>query len=185
MEDSKIIELFFERSESAIIELSKKYGSLCNKIAENFLDDPLDREECVNSAFLGVWNSVPPQRPSPLVSYIARIVRNLAIKKYRQNHAAKRNGSFDIALDELENCFPDSNSVENEIYLMEISSLINEFLAKQNKESRVIFVLRYWYCFSVADIAKQVGLQPHNVSVKLSRTREKLKSYLLKKGVSL
>ncbi len=185
MEDSKIIELFFERSESAIFELSKKYGSLCNKIAGNILNDFLDCEECVNSAFLGVWNSIPPQNPSPLVSYLARIVRNLAIKKYRQNHAAKRNNSFDTTLNELENCFPDSNSVENEMDAKELSDFINEFLAKQNKENCVIFVLRYFYCFSVADIAKQVGLQPHNVSVKLSRTREKLKSYLFKKGVYL
>lgn len=90
MEDSKIIELFYERSEQAIVELSKKYGSVCTKVANNILNNSRDTEECVNDAYLGAWNSIPPQKPNPLLSYVCRIVRNLAIKKYHANTATIR-----------------------------------------------------------------------------------------------
>ena len=100
MDDSKIIELFYERSEQAIIELSKKYGTVCTKVAKNILNDVRDTEECVNDAYLGAWNTIPPQRPNPLLSYVCRIVRNLAIKKYHANTAVKRNSIYDVALDE-------------------------------------------------------------------------------------
>lgn len=103
MDDSKIIELFYERSEQAIIELSKKYGTVCTKIAFNILNNTQDTEECVNDAYLGTWNTIPPQNPNPLLSYVCRIVQNLAIKKYHTNTAAKRNSIYDVALDELEN----------------------------------------------------------------------------------
>ncbi len=114
MDDRKIIELFFERSEQAIVELSKKYGAVCFKIAFNILNNAQDAEECVNDAYLGAWNTIPPQSPNPLLSYVCRIVRNLAIKKYHKHAAIKRNSIYDMALDELENCFPSSASVEDE-----------------------------------------------------------------------
>lgn len=119
LDDRKIIELFFERSEQAIIELSKKYGSVCSKVAFNILNNTQDTEECVNDAYLGTWNTIPPQNPNPLLSYVCRIVRNLAIKKYHANTAAKRNSFYDVALDELENCFPSSVSVEDEFNAIE------------------------------------------------------------------
>ena len=112
LDDRKIIELFFERSEQAIIELSKKYGSVCERVAFHILNNRQDTEECVNDAYLGVWNTIPPQEPDRLLSYVCRIVRNLAVKKYHKNTAAKRNSIYDVALDELENCFPSSVSVE-------------------------------------------------------------------------
>lgn len=96
MEDSKIIELFFERSEQAIAELSYKYGGVCRKIAFNILNNLQDVEECVNDTYLGAWNSIPPQNPNPLVTYICKITRNIALKKYRYNTAKRRNGFYDI-----------------------------------------------------------------------------------------
>ena len=104
MEDQQIIRLFFERSEQAITELSRKYGALCFQIADNILDDPQDAEECVNDAWLGAWNSIPPQRPDPLRAYICRIVRNLSLKKLRANSALKRSSRFEVSLSELEDC---------------------------------------------------------------------------------
>ena len=94
MEDSKIVELFYERSEQAIIELSRKYEKLCKKIAKNILGNNLDAEECVNDAYLGVWNTIPPQNPNPLITYVCKIVRNTAVKKYHNNTAIKRNTSY-------------------------------------------------------------------------------------------
>lgn len=152
LDDSKIIDLFYERSEQAIIELSQKYGSVCTKGANNILNDVRDTEECVNDAYLGAWNTIPPQRPNPLLSYVCRIVRNLAIKKYHANTAAKRNSSYDVALDELENCFPASTSVEDEFNAGEIARSIDRFLETLDKENRIMFVRRYWHSDSIADL---------------------------------
>lgn len=181
----KIIELFFERSEQAIVELSNKYGSVCKKVADNILNNKQDVEECVNDAYLGTWNTIPPQNPNPLISYVCRIVRNIAIKKYHFNTAEKRNSIYDVALDELENCIPAMSSVEDEIDAIEMSKHINMFLKTIDKENRILFVRRYWYSDSIEDLAKLFSTSKHNVSVRLSRTRGKLKKYLREKGVSL
>lgn len=185
LEDSKIIELFFERSENAIVELSNKYGSLCSKVANNILNNRLDAEECVNDTYLGVWNTIPPQRPNPLVSYVCRIVRNLAIMKYHSNTAAKRNSVYDVALDELENCFASAQSVEDEFNAKMTAEIIDRFLLSLDKDSRVIFVRRYYHAESISGIAELFNTSNHYVSVRLSRTREKLKKHLIKEGVSL
>jgi len=185
LEDSKIIELFFERSEQAITELSKKYGSICRKVADNVLHNRLDAEECVNDAYLGVWNTIPPQRPDPLLSYVCRIVRNLAIKKYHENTAQKRNSFYDIALDEFEDCIPASLSVEDEIEAKEVSTLINSFLETLDKQSRVMFVRRYWHADSIEDLANLFHTSKHYISVRLSRIRKNLKQYLEKRGISV
>ena len=185
LDDSKIIELFYERSEQAIIELSNKYGPVCTRVANNILNNRQDTEECVNDAYLGAWNSIPPQKPNPLLSYVCRIVRNLAIKKYHANTAAKRNSIYDVTLDELENCFPASTSVEDEFHAGEVARIIDEFLETLDKENRIMFVRRYWHSDSISELAELFHTSNHNVSVRLSRTREKLKKHLIKEGVSL
>ncbi|MBQ9510464.1 MAG: sigma-70 family RNA polymerase sigma factor [Clostridia bacterium] len=185
LDDSKIIELFFERSEQAIVELSNKYGSVCKRTAKNILGNDLDAEECVNESYLGAWNTIPPQKPDVLSSYVCRIVRNLAIKKYHSNTATKRNGAYDVVLDEIEECFSSSLSVENEIESKEITFAINKFLSSLDKESRVMFVKRYWYSDSLEDLSKAYNMSKHNVSVRLFRIRKRLKVFLSKEGVFL
>lgn len=185
MDDREIITLFFERSEEAIAELSNKYGAVCSKIAFNILNNQQDAEECVNDAYLGVWNSIPPQNPNPLLSYVCRIVRNLAVKKYHTITAIKRNSIYDIALTELENCFPSSMTADDEFNASETAKIIDNFLEALNQENRIIFIRRYWYSDSIEDIAKQFNTSSHNISVRLSRTREKLRKHLLKEGVSV
>lgn len=185
LDDRKIIELFFERSEQAIVELSNKYGSVCTKVAFNILNNKQDTEECVNDAYLGTWNTVPPQNPNPLLSYVCRIVRNLAIKRYHANTAAKRNSIYDVALDELENCFPSVASVEYEFSAMETARMIDAFLETLDQKNRIMFVRRYWHSDSIDDLTKLFYTSNHNISVRLSRTREKLKKYLIKEGVTL
>ena len=164
VDDSKIIELFYERSEQAIIELSKKYGTVCTKIAFNILNNTQDTEECVNDAYLGTWNTIPPQNPNPLLSYVCRIVQNLAIKKYHTNTAAKRNSIYDVALDELENCFPSSASVEDEFNAIETARIIDKFLETLDQENRIMFVRRYWHSDSINDLAKLFHTSNHNIS---------------------
>lgn len=185
MDDKKIIELFYERSEQAITELSKKYGLLCEKIADNILNNHLDAEESVNDAYLAVWNTIPPQNPDSLVSYVCRIVRNQAIKKYHENTALKRNSIYDTSLDELEEVLPSSASVEGELEAKEVSAMIDRFLETLDKQSRTMFIRRYWYSDSIEEIALSFKTSKHYISVRLSRIRKALKKHLVKEGVSV
>ena len=183
MEDSRIIRLFFERSEQAVEELKRKYGPAVKKTAANILRDRLDVEECENDTYLRTWNSIPPQNPNPLVSYVCKIARNLALDKYRAITAEKRNGNLDLVLDEMEECIPSEMDVESEIEVKELSAAINRFLATLEQEDRFLFVRRYWYGDSIADLAAMAKSSPNRISVRLFRLREKLKNTLSKEGL--
>ena len=183
VEDSQIIALFYERSEQAISELIKKYGAAVKKVAANILNNTLDVEECANDTYLGVWNTIPPQNPNPLMTYVCKITRNLAIKKYHANTAEKRNSYYDAALDELEETIPALNSVESEFDAKELAAAISVFLDTLSYEDRFMFVRRYWYADAVSDIAAMAQTGSHRVSVRLSRTRKKLQNFLKKEGM--
>ncbi len=185
MDDGRIIELFYERREEAIKILSEKYGKGCKKIANNILKNELDAEECVNDALLAVWNTVPPQNPDPLQAYLFRIVRNTAIARYHKNTSLKRNSHYDLALEELEGCIGDAITLDRELEAAELSLQIERFLDGLSEENRIVFVRRYWFSDSVFDIAERLKLTPNNVSVRLSRIREKLKKHLKKEGFEL
>ena len=184
MDDKQIIRLFFERSEQAITELPQKYGDLCMKIARSILNDHQDAEECVNDAYLGAWNSIPPQSPDPLRAYICRIVRNRSLKKLRTNSAIKRGSQFEVSLSELEDCIPD-NSVDEQLSISELSAQINAFLAVLPKDDRLMFVKRYWFSESISELADAFGITENNVSVRLSRIRGKLHQYLNHKEANI
>ncbi len=181
-DDSKIIDLFYARDEEAIAKLSKKYGRDCHRISKNILKNDLDAEECVNDTYLAAWNTIPPAKPNPLKTFILRIVRNLSIAKYHANTAEKRNSYYDTALDELEHALANAITIEQEMEARELSRLLDRFLDTLDKDSRLMFLFRYWYSDSLSDIAKRFGTNSHNVSVRLSRIRQKLKTYLTKEG---
>ena len=177
MDDEKIIELFFNRSEQAIEEVDKKYGKTCHNISYNILHNKLDAEECVNDAYLGAWNAIPPARPNPLLTYLCKIVRNLSLKRYEFNTAIKRNSTYDVAMEELESCLSSPETIESEIALKELTHIIENFLDSLSTENRVIFLRRYWFSDTYSDIAARVGMTEKNVSVRLTRIREKLRNY--------
>ena len=185
MTDSEIIDLFFERSEEAVVELSKKYGSVCFKISMNVLNDRQDAEECVNDAYLGVWNAIPPAKPDPLPAFVCRIVRNISINRYRHNNAFGRKGNYDLCVEELENLIVSPESTEDHLSEEELSAYIDEFLDTLNKTNRMIFVRRYWYMDSYEDISKASGLKEGTVRTRLSRIKSGLKVFLDKKGVKI
>ena len=183
IDDEKIIEMLFVRSEQGIRELDVKYGKICHNLSYNIVNSRQDAEECVNDAYLGVWNTIPPTRPNPLLSYTAKIVRNLSLKSYWRKEADKRSGQYTIALQEIESCIADPKAVEDEIEARELARIIGTFLDTLTVENRVIFMRRYWFADSYKDIAEFVGLSEKNVSVRLTRIREKMKQYLVGKGV--
>ncbi len=183
MEDQRIIDLFFERSEQAIAELSKKYGRLCRALSKRILQNDQDAEECVNDAFLAVWNTIPPERPDILSAYLCRITRNLSLKRHSCLTARKRNTAYDVVLEEVSECLAAKDSVEDELLAGEISAHINHFLGSMKKKDRVIFVRRYWFCMEIREIAEEMGESTNYVNVHLHRTREKLKKCLKAEGL--
>ena len=183
IDDEKIIEMFFERSEQGIRELDNKYGKVCHNLSYNIVNSRQDAEECVNDAYLGAWNAIPPARPSPLLSYIAKIVRNISLKSYWRKEADKRSGHYTIALQEIESCIADPRTVEDEIQVKELARTIENFLDTLTVENRVIFMRRYWFSDSYKDIAEFVGLNEKNISVRLNRIRGKMKQFLIEKEV--
>ncbi len=185
LEDERIIDLFFARSEQAIQALDQKYGKVCHRLSYNILNSPEDAEECVSEAYLGVWNAIPPARPNPLQAYICKIVRNISLKCWEHKAAAKRNSVFDVAMQELEDTLSAPDTVESELEARELARIIEDFLEAQTKENRVIFMRRYAYMDSYTDIAARVSLTENNVAVRLNRIRRKMKQYLLERGISV
>ena len=170
LEDSKIISLFYERSEQAMAELDRKYGAAVKKTAANILSSRQDVEECANDTYLGVGNTIPPQDPNPLISYVCKIARNIATLKFHSNTAIKRNGQYDLVLDELEECIPSAVNVESDYEAKELSDAISHFLNTLKYEDRFFFIRRYWYADSVSDIAAMTQRDSHLISVHLFRT---------------
>ncbi len=178
LEDEKIIDLYWERSESAITETDKKYRSRCIYVARSVLNDISDAEECLNDTYLTAWNLMPPERPKFLSSFLFKIVRNLSLNKLRFNNNSKRKKDFSFSTEELEECVDGNSSVEDEFDESEVVNAINEFLESLKKDRRYIFVRRYWYLDSIADIAGHCSMTEDNVMKILSRTRMQLKEYL-------
>lgn len=183
MEDKFIIKLLNERSEEAVKVLEEQYGVLCKTIANRIVSNEQDALECVNDALLAVWNRIPPENPNPLVSYVCKIVKNIALKKYEYLHAEKRNSAYEVALSELETTLSGKGMVEEKLLVQELQKAINEFLSRQKKLDRVFFVRRYWFMESISEIATTYGKSDNYVRVHLHRTREKLKQYLNREGL--
>ena len=182
MDDKRIVELFFERSENAIKETEKKYKRLLTYIAKNILVSDEDSEEIVNDTYLRAWSSIPPEKPKNLSAYLGKITRNLALDKLDKQNASKRGGtSVELIYDELENLISSEEGSVNDQLALKDS--LNSFLANLKKEHRVIFVQRYWYFCSVTEIAKNNGLKENNVKIILLRLRERLKKHLEKEGI--
>lgn len=184
MDDNAIIELFFARSEQAIRELDNQYGRTCHKLSYNILNSRQDAEECVNDAYLGAWNVIPPTRPSPLLAFVCKIVRNLSLMRYHADRAAKRGGgSYTAALEELKDCLASPHTVEGDLEEQELVHVIEDFLETLSAENRVILMRRYWFSDSCEEIAARTGLSEKNVSVRLTRIRKQLRNYLEEREV--
>ena len=181
--DEEIIDLVFERSEQAIRELDIKYGKICHNLSYNIVNSRRDAEECVNDAYLGAWNAIPPTRPEPLLSYIVKIVRNVSLKIYYRKEAAKRNSTYTVAMQEIEACIADQKTVEDEVEARELAHIIESFLDTLTTKERIIFMRRYAYIDTYADIAERMGISEKNVSVRLSLIRQKMKQYLIEREV--
>lgn len=178
MEDPQIIELFWLRSETALDEVKQKYGPRALRFAHNLLNDPQDAEECVNDALMVLWQQIPPERPRHLWAYFSRLVRNISCSRLDYLCAAKRDRGSEVCLGELEDCFASRQTPEQILEAGQITAVINCFLDELDDTGRRIFVRRYYYFDSCADIGKLVGLSRGAVNTRLSRLRQELKNRL-------
>ena len=185
MEDKQIVDLYWERSETAIVETERKYGRYCHYIAYQILHNDEDAKEVVNDTYLKTWNTVPPQRPDPLKPYVGMISRQLALDAYKAQHAQKRGGQVPLVLDELSECISDHESGADIGESVALSDALSRFIWALPRRTRNIFVRRYFYMSSVAEIAKDFSMRESNATMNLLRTRKKLEQFLKKEGFDL
>lgn len=181
MDDSQIISMLFDRNDKALGIINEKYGNLLYRLAENILHCREDSTECVNDTYLAVWNNIPPHTPNPFVAFICKITRNLSLKKLREKTAQKRNAQT-LPIHELEFTLADC-SFEQSLDARELARKLDRFLDTLDRDSRVVFMKRYWFCDEISEIARAVNSSESNVYQKLSRTRKKLRTFLEKEGV--
>ena len=177
MNDQDIVELYFDRDEQAIAETDKKYGKLCMQVSVNILENKSDAEECVSDTYLKTWNSIPPTRPSSLCAFVCKIARNLSLNRLRDTRREKRNRELTVSFEELEECIPMPDES-----VSELSYLLTAFLDGEGETDRVLFMGRYWFHCPVAELAARMSLTPNAVSLRLYKTRERLRIYLNERG---
>ena len=177
MEDRHLLSLLWEHAENAIFEMSRRFGARLHATALNLTGSRMDAEECVNDTYMAVWDSIPPNKPVPLAPYILRIGRNIALNRLRANTAQKR-GGYVLSLEELDGCIGANDHTDG----YALGQAMDAYLSTISISSRILFVQRYWFGDSVKDIAKRNLMTENAVSVRLSRTREGLRQYLMKEG---
>lgn len=183
MEDNRIVDLYWQRNESAISETAAKYGKYLHSISYQILQNTEDAEECVNDTYNDAWQSMPPHRPSILSTFLGKITRRISIDLWRKNSAEKRGGSeIAIVLDELEECVAGTDDVEAEVEKRELQRKLNAFLLALPQVDRQVFMCRYWYMDSISEIAIQFDYSESKIKSMLYRTRNKLRTMLKKEG---
>lgn len=184
MEDSQIVDLYWERNEQAIRAAASKYGGYCYSIAYNILRSREDADESVNDVYLGAWNAMPPHRPNCLRTFLGKITRRVSLKKWRDEHRDKRGGDeVSLALEELSECIPSNASVEESVIAGELSARINRFVGTLAPTERQVFLCRYWYLDSIDKISADLCFGKSKVKSMLRRTRARLRADLEKEGV--
>ncbi len=182
MDDSKIVDLYWARSERALVETRTKYEKMLEGISYSLLSSHQDAEECVNDTYMAAWQQMPSDRPTYLGAYLSKIVRALSIGRFRSAHRQKRGGYVELSA-ELCECIPDSYDIERDYQNGRLTALLNGFLSGQSEEKRVIFVRRYFYSDSVEQISERLGIGASKVKTTLFRMRGQLKELLAKEGM--
>lgn len=183
MDDKKIVEMIYENNEEGLHAAEKKYRGLCHSIAANILTEDGDCEECVNDALLALWNNIPPEKPDNLCAYIARLVKNIALKRTRANDTWKRRANYKAAGDELLELIPDGMSISEEYEVKQIGAVVNKFLAGLSKRDRDIFLMRYWYRDTVPEVSQRMKVSESLVKSLCDRLRKRLREELAKEGI--
>lgn len=181
--DEQIIDMFWNRNEKAIRETDNKYGRFLFRIAYNILNDRLDCEECQNDTYLAIWNAIPPNRPNMFSMFIAKIIRNTAIKKYKEKSRKKRIPSeMVISIDEFEEILHSSNSTEEEYSSRELGKLINDYIGTLNERQQYIFIGRFYMGDKLEIIAYELGIHASTVHREIEKIKINFRLYLKRNG---
>ena len=183
MKDEQIIELLQKRDESALRAAEEKYGAFCHTVASNILSMREDREECLNDMLLALWNNIPPAVPQSLKAYIAKIIRNLALKKTRSENVWKRTASFSELGAEFIEAIPDGCALSDQFEAARTGRIISDFLENIPAHEADVFVLRYYFGERVECVAADMGFTVGKVKSILHRTRRRLAERLNKEGI--
>jgi len=181
MDDRHILQLLWNRSEQAITALANRFGKRLYRLAMNILSNPQDAEESVSDTYLALWNAIPPAQPDPLEGYVYRTGRNTALNRLRHLTAQSRNCRYDLSLDELSDILP-GGTLEETLDAKLLGQAIDRFLDSIPKESRVVFLRRYWFGDSMKELSREWRLSENVLSVRLYCIRSQLKDYLYKEG---
>lgn len=184
MEDGQIIDLYFSRDEDAIRQTEAAYGGKLYNLSYRILWNREDAEESVSDTYMKAWDTIPPQRPVHSFAYIAKICRNLALKRVDWKNAQKRSAEIVALTQEMEGCIPDA-SQDARIEARELGRLLDAFLRTLTPENQMVFLRRYWYADTVVQIAARYGIGQSAVQMRLSRTKSKLAAYLAKEGIQV
>ncbi len=183
MDDRLIVEMLFDRSETALQQISQKYQKTLFGISYNILRSREDAEECVNDTYLGIWKAIPPARPQSLLAFICRIVRNISLTRYRRLNAQKRDRANELSLEQVADFLSDDEFSSHNFEQHELKLLFDEFLQGLRAENRYIFIRRYWYMDDISAIAGRLGLSDAAVYLRIDRMKKNLKTFLREKGV--
>ena len=186
MNDQRIIDLYWQRDQSAIRETDREYGQRLFEMARRILTDRGESEETVNDTYLRTWESIPPQRPLSLFAFLSKIARSLAIDRYRRRTADKRLPSqYALSLDELGECIPGGESPDDALDVAQLAHTISLWLATVSPSARDAFVCRYFYSYTLEEIAARQGVSLSAVKSTLHRARQSLRKHLEKEGYSV
>lgn len=186
MNDDRIIELYFDRSEDAITETDRKYGGTCRSMAYNILGSREDSEECVNDAYMRVWDAIPPKRPAKLGAFVVGTARHVALDMCRAANRLKNGGGYkSVDYDEIAGCLPSAESVEGTFDRQAVLKAVEKFLSEQSRKKQIMFVRRYFYCSTYGEIADDLHTNEDSVRMTLRRMRDKLRKFLEKEGIGI
>lgn len=182
MEDGQIIDLFWKRSEDAIRQTKEKYGAACMHLLRNLLQSELDAEECASDVYLALWNTIPPERPEPFLTYLLKIARNQGLRRITYNNAQRRDSGLVLPLEELESCLASPETVEQIVDGKLLEQEIVKFLRTLPKADRQLFIRRYWFCDSLEALESCFGWSKSKIKSKLFRMRGRLRDHLTREG---
>lgn len=183
MKDERIVEMFWERDENAIRETEKKYGNFCHYLAENYLSSREDREECINDTMLALWNNIPPEKPKSFFAYLSGIIRKISLERSRSNNAWKRGGQVQFVSDEILMMLDDGSNLAADYESKRAGDVLNKLLESSGEKERTIFIMRFWFDESYANICARVGVTEGKAKMTVSRMRKKLKEMLTEEGI--
>ena len=182
MDDQSIVQLYLERNENAIVETDLKYGAYIGSVSLNILGNIADMEEAKNDTLSALWNSIPPSVPNNFKAFLTIVARRISLNLLRSKKRQTEN-LVDLSFEELDECFPSRANTKEALDRKELKRVLNSFLSSLPDSERRVFICRYFYCDSIAELSKHFVFSQSKIKMMLKRSREKLRKVLEKEDI--